>query len=508
MTVASHRPSSEPGYFMLTLSPGESNSGAMARDVTVAVDVSGSMSGVKISQARAAVRQTLNSLGRQDRFRLIAFNSGVTTYRNEWTQATGSDVDAAQRWVDDLRADGGTNIADALRETFRMESSEGRLPIVLFLTDGIPSVGEQNPERIADQADRSHGRGRVFAFGVGYDVNTYLLDRLSVAGRGSTQYVEQDGNVEQAVGQLVAKISRPVLTDLEIVGSPARFSEVYPARLPDLFAGEELVIFGRYAADADRSGAIEITGRRNGRQERFDVDVRFPGHELSNDYLPKLWAARKIGALTQTLKLQGGNTELEREIRETALRYGILSEFTSYLVQEEMLADGRPRPVPMDRAQRSSGDKVAANIAPGAMGAPSAPASVGRQAVVAAEAARARREAKTKDELDQLEAKLVRDENERGAALNKRQVGGRWFSKEGTVWVNGPARAGVRAVTIAPFSPAYFALVQALPEIKPYLVAFEEVQLAGRSVTIRVGQGGLTQLDGSDLARLVREFRQ
>ena len=240
--------------------------------------------------------------------------------------------------MDDLRAEGGTAIAAALEEAFRLEAPEGRLPLVVFLTDGLPTVGEQNPERIAEAAERRRERARVFAFGVGYDVNTYLLDRLGEAGRGSTEYVEPGEDVERALGALAAKITHPVLTDLEIAGAPVRLTEIYPGELPDLFAGEELVVFGRYQGRGE--GTLSVSGRRSGRTERFGTTASFPGRAEANDFLPRLWASRKLGELTRQVRLNGGDPELIEEIRQTALRYGLLSEYTSYLVQEPgVLAD-------------------------------------------------------------------------------------------------------------------------------------------------------------------------
>ncbi|MBI3081340.1 MAG: VWA domain-containing protein, partial [Gemmatimonadetes bacterium] len=387
MTVATHRPNGEAGYFMLTVVPAATDAASVPRDVTVVLDISGSMSGSKIDQAKRALNQLLGSLRGQDRFRLAAFSSTVTTYQRGWTGATSRDVADARRWVDGLTASGGTHIQDALDEAFRLSGDPERLNVVLFLTDGLPSVGEQNPERLAQLAERGRGSARVFAFGVGYDVNTYLLDRLSAAGRGSTQYVQPNEDVEEALGRLVTKISRPVLTDLEIAEAPLRLTELYPQRLPDLFAGEELVLFGRYAggaagaAERAVNGRLVLTGRRAGRTERFEVRVTFPEHQRDNDYIPRLWAARKIGALTQSIKLNGANPEVEREIRETALRYGLLTEYTSYLVQEPLDVAVRPRDL-RDRM-----------LAPMAVPAP-AQAS-GQGAVERAERARTNREAKS-----------------------------------------------------------------------------------------------------------------
>jgi Ca-activated chloride channel family protein len=195
LSVATHRPAGEDGYFMLTLSPGRDDGARAPRDVTVVLDVSGSMSGEKIEQARQALHQMLGTLSPDDRFRLVSFSSAVHAQSSDWSFARGAALTGAREWVDDLVADGGTNIGAALDEAFRLQSPDSRLPVVLFLTDGLPSVGEESPERLADIAERRAGRARVFAFGVGHDVNTHLLDRLGEAGRGDTDYVQPGENV-------------------------------------------------------------------------------------------------------------------------------------------------------------------------------------------------------------------------------------------------------------------------------------------------------------------------
>ncbi len=491
ITLVAHRPSGEAGYFMLTLSPGAADGEGEPRDVTAVVDVSGSMSGEKLEQTKDALRQLLGSLGGNDRFRLIAFSSGIRTSSAEWTRADAGGIGEARRWVDGLQADGGTNIAGALEEAFRLSSPDGRLPIVLFLTDGLPTVGERDPERIAADAEAGRGRARVFAFGVGYDVNTYLLDRLSAAARGSTAYVEPGEDVERAVSDLAAKVTHPVLTDLELAGAPVRFTEVYPRTLPDLFAGEELVLFGRY--EGNGSGALRIRGRRAGRWEQFGVDASFPDHSDSNDYIARLWAARKLGELTRTARLEGATPARVEEIRQTALRYGLLSEYTSYLVQEPpTVADGRASPA--NAANAFGGGRVALESM----------VVTGQAAVKASETARLRREvasAKTlADAEDAMSSRLG------GAGL--RVVAGRSFRLDGSVWKEvRPAGDSTRVVEVRLFSPAYFELLRAAPELRPIVKELERAEIAGADVVFRFGDEGLVQLTTREAARLVRAFR-
>src|SRR5204863_119987 len=168
----------------------------------------------KLDQAKAALAQLLGTLRSGDRFRVVTFGSGVRRYAVGWTDVSADNVRAAQEWVRRLDTDGGTNIAGALGEAFAERPAEGRLGVVVFLTDGMATVGETDPERLADQAERGRGPFRVFAFGIGYDVNTYLLDRLTERARGVTEYIRPGGDIEQAVGSLAAKVASPVLTDL------------------------------------------------------------------------------------------------------------------------------------------------------------------------------------------------------------------------------------------------------------------------------------------------------
>jgi len=499
MSVATHRPNGEAGYFMLTVVPASADAAGVPRDVTVVLDVSGSMSGSKIDQAKRALNQLLGSLRGQDRFRLAAFSSTVSTYERGWTQAASREVADARRWVDGLTAGGGTNIQDALDEAFRLSGDPERLHVVLFLTDGLPSVGEQNPERLAQLAERGRGNARVFAFGVGYDVNTYLLDRLSAAGRGSTQYVQPNEDVEEALGRLVTKISHPVLTDLEIAEAPVRLTELYPQRLPDLFAGEELVLLGRYdggaaggagAAEGTVNGRLVLTGRRAGRTERFEVRVTFPAHQRHNDYIPRLWAACKIGALTQSIKLNGSNPEVEREIRETALRYGLVTEYTSYLVQE-------PMEVVLRRQRQDLRDRA---VVPMAI-APAAAA--GEAAVERAERARMNREAKSMVTLAADEMDVTR----RAHGPTSRHVAGRLFVLKDGLWTDLLHTDSLRTARVEPFSDAYFALLDRLPELKRYWSEFDRVLVSGKRVSIALDAGGAATLGAAELERLARDFR-
>ena len=501
MTVATHRPDGEPGYFMLTLSPGDPDENTIEpRDITAVVDVSGSMSGEKMDQAKSALHQLLGSLREQDRFRLIAFNNRISSFESGWTRVTRQNRQEAERWIDRLVADGGTNIDGALDAAFNEDSPADRLPIVVFMTDGLPSVGEENPERIAANAEGSRGRARVFAFGIGYDVNTYLLDRLSAAGRGSTAYVEPSEDVEQALGTLVAKIQHPVLTDLELAGAPVDFYEIYPVNLPDLFAGEEIIIFGRYEEiNSDRTGEVRLRGLRSGRQLRFDTEATFEEHTNDNDFIPRLWASRKLGHLTRQVRIEGRTEDLVEEIRETAMRYGLLSEYTSYLVQEPgmVVADnfgGRPSPQPMP-------------VPTPTMQGQAPQAASGAMAVQRSQRSRALREAESMTALDEMAAEEKFMDASTGSSANVRRLAGRTFSMRDGIWMDAAHGDSLAVTEIEPFSAAYFAILEQLPELAIWLREFEEVLIAGAQVSIKFTPGGETEIAGRQLGNLVRQFR-
>ncbi len=494
-SVSTYAPGGEDGYFMLLISPAQSDDAtALAKDLTLVVDVSGSMSGDKIEQAKAALRQALGGLGAGDRFRLISFSNRVTNFRDGYTPATAENVDAGRRWVDGLVADGGTNIAGALDAALAGTVAEERVPIVVFLTDGIPSVGEQSPERIAQEAGAHIGRARVFTFGVGADVNTYLLDRLAQEGRGTAQYVAQDASVEQAIGSLMNKVRHPALVSLRIdEEAPVELVQTYPSRLPDVFFGEELVVFGRYHGTGQ--GRVTVTGQRNGRTERFTTDVAFPASENENAFIPRLWASRRIGELTRQIRIEGTNPTLVAEIRDLGLRYGILTEYTSYLVQEPVSVSGRPMPM-MDRMRAQ---------APAAV-APSAQSGAG--AVARARSSSALMGAGNLASADQAATNAMEEASAgSGRAAAMRRVAGKLFVEHDSVWTDAAHQASLRVYEVAPFSEAYFQLVRALPEIAPYLKTGDRVLVAGRRASIRFSTGGMSTWRPGELDAAVRAYR-
>ena len=493
-SLVTHAPGGEDGYFMLLLAPAATEAGAsVPRDLTLVVDVSGSMSGTKLEQAKAALEQALGTLGGGDRFRLIAFSSGVRRFRPEFVPATRENLTDAREFIAALGADGGTNIASALDAALEGGGDAERLGIVLFLTDGIPSVGEQAPDRIAEQAASRVGRARIFTVGIGHDVNTYLLDRLASRGRGTAEYVPPGASVETAMGLLMGKLRHPALVDLRIGDTPVSISQVFPTQLPDLFFGEELVVLGRYRGTG--RGDVIVTGRRNGRQERITTAANFPSHEAENEFIPKLWATRQIGELTRQIRLEGASPALVSQVRDLGLRFGILTEYTSYLVLEpSAVVAGNGVPLPA-RAEDAGG---ASNSA----------AQTGGVAFDRARASSKFTESKSLAEADSMaSARLATLSPTTPSAAATRRAGGRIFVMRGQVWTDIGHADRITITEVEAYSRAYFDLVRQLPELAAYLPVGDQLLIAGKRASIRVAHTGVQAWKPGQLADLVRNFR-
>ncbi len=491
-TVLTHAEPGEDGFALLFLSPPASSENAgVGRDLTLVVDVSGSMSGDKIDQAKSALLAALENLRTADRFRLIAFSNGVRSFREGFTAVTPDGLAEARSFVNALAANGGTNLAAAVEAALSGRSDDERMQVVMLLTDGLPSIGEQAPDRIAAAAADRIGRTRIFTVGVGHDVNTYLLDRLAVEGRGSATYVAPGADVGDAVGGVLAKLSRPALMDLRIVEAPVTLTEVAPGALPDLFYGEELVALARYRGQG--SGPVVIEGTRGGRRERFTLQADFSRHESGNEYIPPLWASRRIGELTRQIRLEGATPELINRVRDLGLRYGILTEYTAYLVQEPGTIAASPPPMPMAGAAGSrqmTGER--------SFGAAKASADLSRSGTLQAanEAAALR--------LDEIVVSGVADG--RGEKREIKRIGGKVFAKDKGVWTDLSHRDTLKVTTIAPFSRAWFDLAAARPGLKPALAAGSPLLLAGTRASLKIDAGGISEWAPGALTRFLQEF--
>jgi Ca-activated chloride channel family protein len=281
--LSTYRTPGQDGFFMLWLSPELRQEAVVDKDVVLVLDVSGSMAGRKILQAKAALRYVLNRLNPGDRFNIVAFSSSVDRFAA--TLQPVDQVPLALTFVDGLRAEGGTNINDALVEGLSFSDPE-RQTTLIFLTDGLPTSGETSRDRILRNVeDRAGSSTRLFVFGVGDDVDTTLLDSLATRNRGDVQYVPPVEDVEEKVSTLYSRVGSPQLTDLLLEFGGANVYDLYPAPLPDLFGGQTLYVFGRYRSTGVYDLALSGTSRDGVQRHTFPA-LTLAAEERGASYLP------------------------------------------------------------------------------------------------------------------------------------------------------------------------------------------------------------------------------
>jgi len=511
ISVLTNAPGREPGFVMVTLSPpnGGQNASVTPRDITLVLDVSGSMAGAKMKQARAAGQQLLETLDPRDRFRLIDFSTDVHTFRDDFVRATPENLQAAHKYLDGLEAVGSTNIEGALRETARGRTEPDRLALVLLITDGEPTVGERNPERLIEIARQSGSSsdpslhsgqaGRLFTFGLGADVNVTLLEQLALEGRGTSQFVRPDESVERAVGLVAGRLVDPVLTDVHVRAEGAvSLSKMLPAAGSDLFAGQDLVVFARYTGDG--STRIVVDGRQNGRAVQWTTTAQFPDRASENPFVARLWASQRIGFLSAERRRRGGAPELDAEIRTLGERFSIPTEFTSYFVREQPMTFAAAAPA--GSAVRG-GQIGTLNSGAGNAGVPMAKAAPRDAQFESARLAAAQRNVSTMAIADSLGGL----DDRRAPDAKEKRVGGRTFHLDSGVWIDARPAGTTRVVTIKAYSKAYFDLAKRLPELSPVFGLGEQITVVGRGVVISVRIGsGVDTLSAAELDRISREW--
>jgi len=354
------RKKGEPGYFMLMLSPKREwkEDAGMAKVIHFVLDTSGSMQGKKIEQARGALKFFLNSLKPQDYFNVIPFSTEARPFFEGPVAAGKGNIDKALGMVKDIEARGGTNIEDGLVRALssQLPKVDGKtlVPLTVFLTDGLPTVGTTDMKSLLSTVRKHNdGRYRVFVFGVGNDVNTRLLDKIAQDSRGDRDYVREHESIEVKTGALFAKVSHPVMTDVNLSCDGIEGFDMFPRRTPDLFKGSRLLIVGRYKGSG--AHAVRLKGKVNGEKREFIFDASFPEASQDNDFIPALWAQRKVAMLVDAIRLNGAKPELVNEVRRLGKEFGIVTPYTSHLIMEEGLNVATARVPDFHRRRRQGG---------------------------------------------------------------------------------------------------------------------------------------------------------
>jgi len=455
LNLLSYRTAGEPGYFLMMLSPGNLEVKALPKDIIFIFDTSGSMRGEKIRHEKDALRFCITHLGKEDRFNIIQFATTVNSYSTSLVPVNEETVDEALSFIDSFTARGGTNINDALvRGVVMLDGADSvwadPVRMVVFLTDGEPTVGQTKMSTILKNVTLTNsGKARIFVFGVGHDVNTHLLDRLASQHRGISEYLAPDEEIDVRVSGFYRKINEPILSEPHLDFGRIHVSDLYPAQLPDLFRGTQLLLAGRYQNGGEAS--ITLSGHINGEEKRLHYTGRFKSEEEENDFLPRLWATRKIGYLMSEIRFGGEDEELVDEVIQLSKEYGIITPYTSFLILEKD-ADFEHWGISQSAApeMRSEGERYRSAIRE----------TIGEEAVSAAA-----------DIISMKTSNVVRDSH---IPAVKHAHDKTFYLRDG-IWVDGKYREGMKMERIAYLSKRFFRLLETEPELARYLAVAKNI---------------------------------
>jgi len=435
------------GYFWLTLAPNVSVDDTIPKDIVLVLDNSGSMTDGKLETAVRALSFCLDNLGPDDRFEIVRFSTGAESLAGAWLPANRTNRQRAKSFIEGFRPIGGTNLEAALELATGLPTSAERAAMIVLITDGKPTVGETREQTLLDLFEAADFDGRLHSFGIGHALEVHLLDKLARAGSGRHTYARTDEDLELKLSGFVSRLGSPVMTRPRLRVSGVRVSHMEPAKLPDLFRGVPLHIFGRFAGSGPAEVVLE--GTVNGNRQTVGQRLRFARVARGNAFIPDLWARRRVGYLLDQIRLHGEDRELVDEVSRLAKRHGIVTPYTSMLILE----DEAPHPTRREVRFRTR-DVIRLPEKTG-----------GRAAVQASE------DLRTMNEQAVLEPE---PEAAPGAVL--RSVAGRGFYREGETWIESTLSPDDLADHSIGFgSDAYFALLDTHPHLAEILAMGKRV---------------------------------
>jgi Ca-activated chloride channel family protein len=347
LSLLNYKATKEDGYFFINLSPGFGNEQeVVAKDIVFVMDKSGSMAGDKLEQAKKALRFCVENLNKNDRFEIVPFSTEASSLFGKVEPFNAANKQKAIDFIEDIHPIGGTNIEEALDLALSAQQSDSKRPFfVIFMTDGKPTIGETEEDPLLKKvAAMNKENVRIFTFGIGTNLNTHLLDKITESTNAYRTYVLPDEDIELKVSDFYSKASSPVLTDIKIeFDKNVRVSDVYDKKLPDLFKGGSISLMGRYKG-AGKS-TITVSGNINGVRKSFQYAVDLSNENTELDFIPNLWASRAVGYLLDQIRLHGENEELVTEVTRLAKKHGIITPYTSYLILEDEATAVRDRNV-------------------------------------------------------------------------------------------------------------------------------------------------------------------
>jgi Ca-activated chloride channel family protein len=492
-SLLTYRPQGQDGTFFLSVAPGftDGQDGVSPKDITFVVDTSGSMAGGAMEQAQSAMTYCLGRLNRGDRFNVIRFATEADSLFQGLVDPSGTNLAKAKDFVDQWQAAGGTNCEEALKLALAEAGTAGRPRLIILVTDGKPTIGETSDEallRIITSA--SQKQLRIFPVAIGSEINTHLLDKMAELTRTFRTYIAASENIESGITRFYDKIRSPVLSNLRL-SFPAdiRAAQTYPRDLPDLYRGSTLTVVGRYQGSGPAT--VTLQGQVNGKAEEFTFHADFPAVSLDHDFLPPLWAARRVGFLLDQIRLHGENKELVDEVIRLARQYGIVTPYTSYLIVED------------EKVRRGRGDLAESDmtLSAGVAGAP----AMAREQKLEFENMKDKSglgSVRASSALQKLnQAQSVSDTRSGGNSRYEldrkiKTIKGQAFYFSNGAWVDSKIQGAgkLRVIRVAFASADYFALLKKQPELAPALAL-------GRRVRILAGNGIIEVYDDPGAAK-------
>lgn len=494
VATLSYKPSQGDGYFAAIVSPHKLGATPEPKDIVFAVDTSHSMKDAgKMDHLRRALTHCINRLAPGDRFNIVNFGSAADSFDDRLVAVDDDARREANRHIAGLKPSGGTNISEALDVVAEIAANSGkdrRELMVILITDGKPTIGQQTAKAISEVANQIEGAKRIFCLGVGDEVDAALLDGLAREHRGTAHYIEAGDDLDNEARAFFDKVARPVLTHVKLTcQGGAEIYDIQPARLPDLFYGSQLVVLGRFRGAG--KATLALTGSHKGQPMRFEYEVDFDRTAGDDGYIAHLYARRKVGRLLEQIRNGADNKDqLEERVVSLARRYGILTPYTAYLVleNEQMWRDrftakerGPKVHNPRSKPSRphTAQSKVFAMTFNATMRLDAKrqlDKGEGRDGVIAARQI-GELASETHLKADHLDSKTV-----------VRHVGDKAFYRDGERWIDASVEDSDKVTEVAYLSKAYFALLKANRGLGRFLAL-------GKQITVKTAKGQVIRVN-------------
>jgi Ca-activated chloride channel family protein len=315
-----------------------------------------------------------------------------------------------------------------------------------------------------------------------------LIEQLAIEGRGTASFVRPEESVERAVGIVASRLTSPLVTDVRVRGDGVRLLKMHPSGPVDIFAGEDLVILARYSGSGD--AVVHFEGQTTSGPVSWSSRVSFPDRSRENPFVARLWATQRVGYLSAEKRKHGGSQEIDDEIRDLGERFGIPTEFSSYLVVEPGM--NRRRDIGVGGVQLQSVVVTGATM----------PASAPAVQFEAAKVAAAQRSATSISAADAAAGFSDYSSNRRDGSVTR--AGNVTFVMRDSVWTDVRYKKTGTVLQVKPFSSAYFKLIEIVPDLREAFSVGERVIVAGRSMAIELTSSGKESLTDRDTT-LIRD---